>query len=114
MKPLPPIIIDQHSLSSVRTHRTMALGSAANTELRQFTRVTLVIDDIAEAHAIAGYDWIKQFDIVAVCPGTVQVFAHFCRSSDIDIITFDFTHRIPFAINKKLVARHTFSFFILI
>ena len=82
----------------------MALRSATDTEMRQFTRVTLIIDDIAEAHAIAGYDWIKQFDIVAVCPGNLQVFAHLCKCSDIDIITFDFTHRIPFAINKKLVS----------
>lgn len=81
----------------------MALQLSTDAKLRQFTRVTLVIDDIAEAHAIPGYDWIKQFDIIAVCPGNLQVFAHLCKCSDIDIITFDFTHRIPFAINKKLV-----------
>lgn len=78
--------------------------SPSDTIIRQLTRLQWSVDDIAEAQVLtASNPILKSYDIVAVCPGSQKVFAHLCKSADIDIITFDFSHRIPFAIDKKLV-----------
>jgi ribonuclease P/MRP protein subunit RPP1 len=50
-----------------------------------------------------GNETLKNFDIIAVCPGNIKVFAYLCKTAEIDIISLDFTHRLPFGLNKKLI-----------
>ena len=75
--------------------------------LRQYSRITLAIDDISDAQSIttsASNASLRSFDIVAVCPGTQQILSHLCKEADVDIISFDFTHRnTALSFNKKLV-----------
>lgn len=48
---------------------------------------------------------LKVFDIVSVCPGNQKVFNYLCKTAEIDVICFDFTHRLPFNIDKKMVSQ---------
>jgi ribonuclease P/MRP protein subunit RPP1 len=73
-------------------------------EIRQFNRLTIAIDDVIDVQYLtAGNETLKQFDIIAVCPGNMKVFAYLCKTAEIDIISLDFTHKIPFSFNKKLL-----------
>ncbi len=76
-----------------------------NTEvLRQLQRITLTIDDIIDAQSLtSGNEVLKSYDIVAVRPENIKVFNYLCKTADIDIICLDFTHRLPFNLNKKVL-----------
>ncbi len=70
------------------------------------SRITIAIDDMHDVQSLTvtgANEHLKSFDIVAICPGTQQVLTHLCKESDVDIICIDFTHRLPFPLNKKLV-----------
>jgi RNase P/RNase MRP subunit p30 len=72
--------------------------------LRQLQRITLTIDDIIDAQSLtSGNELLKSFDIVAVRPENIKIFSYLCKTADIDIICLDFTHRLPFNLNKKLL-----------
>jgi len=43
----------------------------------------------------------KQFDIVAVTPLTEKLFAQCCEKLDVDVITLDLAHRLPYFIKPK-------------
>ena len=74
------------------------------TPLRQLSRLTVTVDDLADANLLTVNNPIlKPFDIVAARPGNSKVFTYLCKSADIDIISLDFTHRLPFPLNKKVI-----------
>ena len=59
---------------------------------------------MADANAIStGNDAIRAFDVVAIVPGNQKIFAYACQTAEVDIISLDLTHRLPFALNKKLI-----------
>ncbi len=73
-------------------------------EIRQFSRITVTVDELSDANSLtSGNEALKPFDIVSICPGNAKVFAFACQTAEIDIISFDFTHRIPYNISKKLL-----------
>eukprot|EP01041_Mallomonas_annulata_P002457 gene2457-4770_t len=81
-------------------------NSSNFTSLRQLSRLTLTVDDMSDAQSItisAANDILKNYDIIAVCPGNQQILSHLCKESDVDIICFDFSHRSTFSLNKKLI-----------
>jgi RNase P/RNase MRP subunit p30 len=79
-------------------------SSSSSSSLRQLTRVSLIIDEIKDAHVLHGTNQLlSQFDLVSVCPGNIAVFTYLCKTADIDIISLDFTHKLPFNLNKKLL-----------
>ena len=72
--------------------------------LRQLQRITLTIGDIIDAQSLtSGNEVLKSFDIVAVRPENIKVFNYLCKTADIDVICLDFTHRLPFNLNKKVL-----------
>ena len=67
------------------------------------SRITITIDDIIEAQNLtSGNETFKDFDIVAVCPGNVEVFIYLCKHAEVDIICLD-TNRKSFSPDKKVV-----------
>ena len=48
------------------------------------SRITITIDDIIEAQNLtSGNEAFKDFDIVAVCPGNVEVFIYLCKHAEV-------------------------------
>lgn len=75
-----------------------------NILLRQLSRVTLIIDDIQDAHCLnSSNEILNKFDLVAVCPGNEAIFTYCCQTAEIDIISLDFTHKSSFTYTKKLI-----------
>jgi len=73
-------------------------------QLRQLSRLSVMVDDVADAQLLTvGNDVVKEFDIIAATPGNAKIFAHLCKTADIDIISLDMTRKLPFQLNKKLV-----------
>uniref|UniRef100_A0A7S0SUW2 Uncharacterized protein n=1 Tax=Chromulina nebulosa TaxID=96789 RepID=A0A7S0SUW2_9STRA len=104
-RPAPKIELDQTFINSTLKQRSLLLQS--NDKLiafKQYTRITLTIDELSDAQLLTtSNESIRNFDIVAVCPGNVVVFNYLCKQADIDIISLDFSRYINFLINKKLV-----------
>lgn len=98
-----PVAIPRVDLDEVLINRVLATSNDGNIE--QLNRITITVDDVYDAQSItSGNEVIKQFDIVAVCPGNAKIFNYLCKTADIDIISIDFSHKVPFTMNKKLVS----------
>lgn len=104
IKPVKNIVMEPIHLRDALQLRSLANNKSANTDVRQLNRITITVDDMMDAQMLTlGNAMLNHFDIIAVRPGNIKVMAHLCKTADIDIITLDFTHRLPFSINKKLL-----------
>lgn len=73
-------------------------------KIKQFNRITIIIDDVNDLQLLNNNNQLlKSYDIISVCPGNINVFALLCKTACIDIISIDFTHKVPFPLNKKLL-----------
>lgn len=105
-RPKEPIVLTTVEAQEIMKSRSLITSNSTYTPINQYNRITLLVDDIADAQNItANNDHLRSFDIVAVQPGNAKVLAHICKSCDVDIICFDFTKRISFQVSKKLVRR---------
>jgi len=72
-----------------------------NHVIKQMSRITITIDDMIEAQNLTtGNEAFKEFDIVAVCPGNIDVFVYLCKHAEVDIICLDY-NRKSFSLDKK-------------
>jgi len=72
--------------------------------VRQLSRLSLTVDELVDAQTLTvGNEALGQFDIVSVTPGNAKVFSYLCKSAEIDLISLDSSHKLPFALNKKLI-----------
>lgn len=70
----------------------------------QLNRITVTIDEVVDGQTLtAGNEQLKSFDIVAACPGNSAVFAYLCKTAQIDLISIDFSRKVPFPLIKKQV-----------
>nr|XP_043610506.1 protein GAMETOPHYTE DEFECTIVE 1 isoform X2 [Erigeron canadensis] len=90
--PLSSILKLSPSIStSVNLHRQL-LNIPLNTPFRQYTRVTVVVDSVAQGAALnSGNPVIKSYDLVAVLPLKQDVFDQACKNYEVDIIAIDFS-----------------------
>lgn len=102
-KPIKPTITNVQTRDS-NLLRSLATSKSSASEVRQMSRISITIDDMADAQSLTtGNEFLRNFDIVSVCPGNPKIFSYLCKTADIDIITLDFTRKISFSINKKLI-----------
>ncbi|KAG2775135.1 hypothetical protein PC129_g6966 [Phytophthora cactorum] len=71
---------------------------------RQRKRITLKLEEVADAQKLTTSDVVKGYDIVAAEAATPKVFQFLCEQADIDLITFDVTNRLPFQIKRPWIA----------
>jgi RNase P/RNase MRP subunit p30 len=72
--------------------------------MKQYSRLNLIIDEIVDCNSLtSGNEALNKFDIISVTPGNQRVFAQLCRTAHIDMISIDFSHKLQFPLNKKLV-----------
>ena len=119
--PLPKVAIEYRNLAQTNQRRLISgatsspiesvstsSGAVAPTSFQQYSRITLPIDDMTEAQRLnATNPVLSQFDIVAVVPTNFKMFSYCCKTADIDMISIDFTHRVPYALDKKIVSETT-------
>jgi RNase P/RNase MRP subunit p30 len=103
IKPMKSVLLEPMQRRDAVQFRSLVSSSTAS-DIRQISRISVTIDDMIDAQSLTvGNAILNSFDIVSVRPGNIKVFAHLCKTADIDIITLDFTHRLPFPLNKKLL-----------
>ncbi|WCJ41154.1 Polymerase/histidinol phosphatase-like [Euphorbia peplus] len=89
--------------SSVNLHRDL-LGVPRSSPFRQYTRLTVCVDNPAKSQALnSGNSVLKTYDIVAVRPLNQIAFDHACQKSEVDIISVDFSEKLPFRLKQPMV-----------
>ncbi|KAK1360749.1 hypothetical protein POM88_045223 [Heracleum sosnowskyi] len=88
---------------AVEFHRTV-LGVSKMTPFRQYTRLTVVVDNAGQAAPLnSGNPILKTYDIVAVRPVNQLAFEQACRTCEVDLIAIDFSEKLPFRLKQPLV-----------
>nr|GMD14174.1 uncharacterized protein LOC109172840 isoform X2 [Ipomoea batatas] len=102
--PLSSILKLAPSISSaVKLHRDL-LSVPVSAPFRQYTRLTVMVDSPAQASVLnVGNPVLKSYDIVAVRPLNQNAFDHACRTSEVDIITIDFSEKLLFRLKQPMV-----------
>lgn len=101
-----PFAVSKRLLADMASSRCLAGVQALQSidDFKQYSRVTLVVDDATDAQALTtGNAALMRFDIVAASPRSLSAFLHLCKQADVDIISLDFSHRMPFHIDQKHV-----------
>ncbi|TYI80697.1 hypothetical protein E1A91_D05G106000v1 [Gossypium mustelinum] len=89
--------------SSVNFHRDL-LGVPRSSPFRQYTRLTVCIDTASQSQALnSGNPILKTYDIVAVRPLNQNAFDHACEKAEVDIISIDFSDKLPFRLKLPMV-----------
>ena len=91
----------------VNTSTSNSSSNGTNTTdiIKQYSRLTYIVDEISEAQCLTSSNAIlQQYDIVAAVPGNQKVLSYLCRTADIDVICFNFTQRLPMSLDKKMVS----------
>lgn len=81
------------------------LPLSSSLPIRQYTRLTIVMDDPQQNYGLNAKNTVAQsYDILAVEPKTEKVFQMACQSMEIDLITFDLgADKLPFSLKHGLV-----------
>lgn len=114
---LNPVSLASADLTTALRNRSMVVterkssGSAGTLlPLTQWHRITVLVDDVLDAHCLTtSNEFLRRFDIVAATPSDGKVLSYLCREADVDVISIDFSKRLSFPINKKIVSLHKFS-----
>lgn len=69
--------------------------------LKLYTRVTIIIDEPSHGQSISKLSSL--FDIIAVLPTSEKALLLACNSLDIDLITFDYSIRLPTFLKHKTI-----------
>ncbi|EEF29566.1 protein with unknown function [Ricinus communis] len=89
--------------SSVNLHRDL-LNVPRASPFRQYTRLTVCVDSPAQSHVLnRGNMILKSYDLVAVRPLNQLAFDYACEKSEVDIITIDFSEKLPFRLKLHMV-----------
>ncbi|XP_028757086.1 uncharacterized protein LOC114716268 isoform X3 [Neltuma alba] len=88
---------------SVKLHRDV-LGIPSAAPFRQYTRLTVCADNPSQAQALnSGNPILKTYDLVAVRPLNQTVFDQACERMEVDIISMDFSGKLPFRLKHPMV-----------
>ncbi|KAJ0987716.1 hypothetical protein J5N97_006072 [Dioscorea zingiberensis] len=89
--------------SSVSLHRGL-LGAPLSSPFHQYTRLTVLVDSAASASAIhSSNPLFRSYDIVAARPLNQVAFEHACQVSEVDLISVDFSGKVPFRLKLPMV-----------
>ncbi|RWR76874.1 hypothetical protein CKAN_00533700 [Cinnamomum micranthum f. kanehirae] len=102
--PLSSLLKAAPALSStVRFHREL-LGVRLDSPFRQYTRLTVAVETAIHASALnSGNPILKTYDLVAVRPLNQAAFDQACKVSAVDLISIDFSQKLPFRLKFPMV-----------
>ncbi|MED6158344.1 hypothetical protein PIB30_031974 [Stylosanthes scabra] len=88
---------------SAKLHRDL-LRIPLSTPFRQYTRVTVCVDNPFQTNAVyCDNPILMTYDLLAIKPSNQVTFDMACQKSDVDIITIDFSKKLPFKIKSNMV-----------
>ncbi|XP_054800047.1 protein GAMETOPHYTE DEFECTIVE 1 [Prosopis cineraria] len=88
---------------SVKLHRDL-LGIPSAAPFRQYTRLTVCVENSLQAQALnSGNPILKTYDLVAIRPLNQTVFDQACERMEVDIISIDFSGKLPFRLKQPMV-----------
>jgi len=98
MKSIPtPFKVDDRFLDfSVR-------NAAGKKPFRQYTRLTLTLEDPDIVHHVLKHPTVQEYDIVAIYPKTESIFTTIVNKTEIDMISMDMSERAPWVSKGRLV-----------
>ncbi|KAJ0983934.1 hypothetical protein J5N97_002290 [Dioscorea zingiberensis] len=102
--PLSSLVAASPALhSTVSFHRNL-VGSPLSSPFRQYTRLTVFVDSQASVAALrAGNPLLRSYDIVAARPLNQAVFEQACQTSEVDLISIDFSQKLPFRLKLPMI-----------
>ncbi|XP_058748464.1 protein GAMETOPHYTE DEFECTIVE 1 [Vicia villosa] len=93
--------------SSAKLHRDL-LGVQSSTPFRQYTRLTVCVENPLQGNALNdGNPILKTYDLVAVKPLNQTAFDIACERMAVDIISIDFSAKLPFRLKQSMVKMAT-------
>ncbi|XP_057747885.1 protein GAMETOPHYTE DEFECTIVE 1-like [Arachis stenosperma] len=88
---------------SAKLHRDL-LRIPLSTPFHQYTRITVCVDNPFQINAAyCDNPILKTYDLVAIKPSNQITFDMACQRSEVDIITIDFSKKLPFKIKQNMV-----------
>lgn len=91
---------------SMPVGHTKTRAKVATQDCKQYTRLTLVMDESSNAHELnSTNNVIQQFDIIAVRPMTERFFLAACATLEVDIISIDLQERLPFKLKFQTIGQ---------
>ncbi|GAA0172211.1 endoribonuclease [Lithospermum erythrorhizon] len=98
-----PLHVSPSLNSSVLFNRKL-LNVPTSKPFRQYTRVTVVIANSLQGKKLReGEAFLNTYDLVAVRPLNQTTFELACQTAQVDIISIDFSYKLPFRLNKLMV-----------
>ncbi|KAH7672660.1 Ribonuclease P protein [Dioscorea alata] len=89
--------------STVSFHRNL-LGSPLSSPFRQYTRLTVLVDSLPSIAALnSGNPLLRSYDIVAARPLNQTAFEQACQTSEVDLISIDFSQKLPFRLKLPMI-----------
>ena len=71
---------------------------------RQLRRLTVLLEETTHVHTLSSSNpALKQYDVVAVQPTDERTFQQACTGLDVDVISIDFTQRLPYHLKLQHV-----------
>jgi ribonuclease P/MRP protein subunit RPP1 len=71
---------------------------------RQLRRLTVLLEETTHLHTLnPSNPALKQYDVVAVQPSDERTFQQACTGLDVDVISIDFTQRLPYHLKLQHV-----------
>ncbi|KAF3329942.1 Ribonuclease P protein subunit p30 [Carex littledalei] len=105
--PLSSLLAAAPSLAaSASFHRRLLVSGNGygDPAFRQFSRVTVSVDTVAGAGSVGSTSAVlRGYDVVAVRPVSQSAFEHVCKFSEVDLISIDFSHKVPFRLRHQSV-----------
>ncbi|GAB4824334.1 hypothetical protein Ancab_007222 [Ancistrocladus abbreviatus] len=102
--PLSSLLKLSPSLSSSASFHRRLLGVSTVSPFRQYTRLTVLLDTSVQASALNSANPIlKTYDLIAVRPLNQNVFDQACQFSEVDLISIDFSEKLPFRLKLPMI-----------
>ncbi|ORX50653.1 PHP domain-like protein [Piromyces finnis] len=73
-------------------------------DIKQYSRLTIIMNDASQNYSLnSNNETISAYDIIAIQPQNEKIFQLACSVLDIDIISLDFSTRLPFYLKLPMV-----------
>ncbi|KAI8808965.1 RNase P subunit p30-domain-containing protein [Cladochytrium replicatum] len=95
--PIKPLPVDESGDVQGFPHLLSQNKSKRTRQFYQFSRITVIMSDHTKNYGLTNpSQFFSSFDIIAVQPMNEKAFQLACSTLDIDIISLDFSVRLPF------------------
>jgi len=97
--PIQPVELDSKVM--IGSQVGLLRPKSSPTTFQQKKRLTVHLDDASQVHTLnASNPALRSYDLIAVRPSSERLFQHAVSQMDIDIISIDFSQKVPFYLKR--------------